>query len=65
MSLRKALEAFGGGIELTTLAAIPKGSGLGTSSIIGAVIVAVLERRWAGNCPSGSCSTACCGWSRP
>ncbi|MCK7482658.1 MAG: hypothetical protein M0C28_40205 [Candidatus Moduliflexus flocculans] len=26
---------FGGGIELTTLAAIPGGSGLGTSSIMG------------------------------
>ena len=43
-TLRKALQAFGGGIELTTLAAIPKGSGLGTSSIMGAVIVAALGR---------------------
>ncbi|MCU0913180.1 MAG: hypothetical protein MUC88_01285 [Planctomycetes bacterium] len=43
-SLKKALQAFGGGIELTTLAAIPKGSGLGTSSIMGAVIVAALGR---------------------
>ncbi len=43
-TLRKALESFGGGIELTTLAAIPKGSGLGTSSIMGAVIVAALAR---------------------
>ncbi len=43
-SLKKVLEAFGGGIELTTLAAIPKGSGLGTSSIMGAVIVAALGR---------------------
>lgn len=43
-SLKKALEAFGGGIELTTLAAIPKGSGLGTSSIMGAVMVAALGR---------------------
>jgi fucokinase len=43
-TLRKTLEAFGGGIELTTLAAIPKGSGLGTSSIMGAVIVAALAR---------------------
>jgi hypothetical protein len=43
-TLRKAMEAFGGGIELTTLAAIPKGSGLGTSSIMGAVIVAALAR---------------------
>jgi fucokinase len=43
-SLKKALETFGGGIELTTLAAIPKGSGLGTSSIMGATIVAALGR---------------------
>jgi len=43
-SLAKALEVFGGGIELTTLAAIPKGSGLGTSSIMGAVIAAALAR---------------------
>ncbi|UCG55659.1 MAG: hypothetical protein JSU70_12410 [Phycisphaerales bacterium] len=43
-SLRKTLEEFGGGIELMTLAAIPKGSGLGTSSIMGAVIVAAIQR---------------------
>jgi fucokinase len=43
-SLKSVLETFGGGIELTTLAAIPKGSGLGTSSIMGAVIVAALAR---------------------
>jgi len=43
-SLEKMLLAFGGGIELTTLAAIPKGSGLGTSSIMGAVIVAAINR---------------------
>ena len=42
--LRDILERFGGGIELTTLAAIPKGSGLGTSSIMGAVLVAVIQR---------------------
>ena len=35
---------FGGGIELTTLVGIPKGSGLGTSSILGAVIMAVIRR---------------------
>jgi galactokinase/mevalonate kinase-like predicted kinase len=35
---------FGGGLELTTLAAIPKGSGLGTSSILGAVVLAVIHR---------------------
>ncbi len=43
-SLRDMLAQFGGGIELTTLAAIPKGSGLGTSSIMGAVICAVVQR---------------------
>jgi fucokinase len=37
------LSRFGGGIELTTLAAIPKGSGLGTSSIMGAVIIAAIQ----------------------
>jgi galactokinase/mevalonate kinase-like predicted kinase len=43
-TLKQMLEEFGGGIELTTLAAIPKGSGLGTSSIMGAVILAVIQR---------------------
>jgi len=43
-TLRQMLKRFGGGIELTTLAAIPKGSGLGTSSIMGAVILAVIQR---------------------
>ncbi|MFC1677915.1 hypothetical protein ACFL3G_12755 [Planctomycetota bacterium] len=43
-SLKKMLSKFGGGIELTTLAAIPKGSGLGTSSIMGAVIIAAIGR---------------------
>ena len=40
-TLREMLREFGGGIDLSTLAGIPKGSGLGTSSIVGAVIVAV------------------------
>jgi galactokinase/mevalonate kinase-like predicted kinase len=44
ITLRGMLEQFGGGIELTTLAAIPGGSGLGTSSIMGAVIHAVIQR---------------------
>ena len=43
-SLSAMLELFGGGIELDTLAAIPSGSGLGTSSIMGAVLVAVIHR---------------------
>ena len=36
--------AFGGGLEITTLAAIPSGSGLGTSSIMGAVLISVIGR---------------------
>jgi len=43
-SLERILEAFGGGIELTTLVGVPHGSGLGTSSILGAVILAVIRR---------------------
>jgi galactokinase/mevalonate kinase-like predicted kinase len=42
--LREVLVGFGGGLEITTLAAIPKGSGLGTSSIMGAVLLAVINR---------------------
>ena len=38
------LGLFGGGIELTTLAAIPSGSGLGTSSIMGAVLMSIVGR---------------------
>ena len=38
------LRCFGGGIELTTLAAIPSGSGLGTSSIMGAVLISIISR---------------------
>ena len=33
---------FGGGIELSLLAAVPKGSGLGTSSILAATVLAAL-----------------------
>ncbi len=44
VTLQDILRHFGGGIELTTLAAIPKGSGLGTSSIMGVVILAVIYR---------------------
>jgi len=43
-TLAGMLKKFGGGIELTTLAAIPSGSGLGTSSIMGAVLMAVVNR---------------------
>jgi len=39
-SLREHLESdFGGGIELSMLAAVPKGSGLGTSSILAATLL--------------------------
>jgi galactokinase/mevalonate kinase-like predicted kinase len=41
-SLRKQLEDFGGGIEISLLAAVPKGSGLGTSSILSATLLATL-----------------------
>jgi hypothetical protein len=37
-SLRAQLEAFGSGIELTLLSAIPAGSGLGTSSILASTV---------------------------
>ena len=43
-TLAHRLGLFGGGIELTTLAAIPSGSGLGTSSVMGAVLMAVVRR---------------------
>ena len=41
-SLRRQLEAFGGGIEISLLAAVPKGSGLGTSSILAATLLGTL-----------------------
>jgi galactokinase/mevalonate kinase-like predicted kinase len=44
ITLERMLREFGGGIELTTLVGIPKGSGLGTSSIIGATVIAVIHR---------------------
>ncbi len=43
-TLEGMLKSFGGGIELTTLAAIPSGSGLGTSSIMGAVLISIMGR---------------------
>ncbi len=44
ITLGGMLGRFGGGIELTTLAAIPSGSGLGTSSIMGAVLISAISR---------------------
>ncbi len=41
-SLDQQLRAFGGGIELSLLAAVPKGSGLGTSSILASTVLAAL-----------------------
>jgi galactokinase/mevalonate kinase-like predicted kinase len=41
-TLDEVLEAFGGGIEISMLAATPKGSGLGTSSILGATLLGTL-----------------------
>ena len=37
------LEAFGGGLELTLLSAIPAGSGLGTSSILASTVLGALS----------------------
>lgn len=42
--LEQVLSRLGCGIEITLLCAVPKGSGLGTSSILGAVILAALQR---------------------
>jgi galactokinase/mevalonate kinase-like predicted kinase len=42
-SLEEQLTAMGGGVEISMLAAIPKGSGLGTSSMIAATLLGVLS----------------------
>lgn len=42
-SLSEHLKAFGGGIEITLLSAIPAGSGLGTSSILAATVLGALS----------------------
>lgn len=41
--LKNELEAFGSGIEITLLSAIPAGSGLGTSSILAATVLGALS----------------------
>jgi galactokinase/mevalonate kinase-like predicted kinase len=41
-SLKEQLQRFGAGIELSLLSAVPKGSGLGTSSILAATTLAAL-----------------------
>jgi galactokinase/mevalonate kinase-like predicted kinase len=43
-SLEEVLGRLGSGIEITLLCAVPKGSGLGTSSILGAVMLAAYSR---------------------
>uniref|UniRef100_A0AB33JDD7 Bifunctional fucokinase/fucose-1-phosphate guanylyltransferase n=1 Tax=Prevotella sp. GTC17260 TaxID=3236796 RepID=A0AB33JDD7_9BACT len=43
VSLEQQLDAFGSGIELTMLSAIPAGSGLGTSSILAATVLGALN----------------------
>lgn len=42
-SLEQQLRAFGSGIEVTTLSAIPAGSGLGTSSILASTVLGALN----------------------
>jgi galactokinase/mevalonate kinase-like predicted kinase len=43
-TLRTALTRIGCGLDLSLLSAVPKGSGLGSSSILGAAIMAALQR---------------------
>jgi len=42
-SLSELLEGFGGGLEISLLCAVPKGSGLGTSSILSATVLGALN----------------------
>ncbi|MEI6386644.1 MAG: hypothetical protein WCQ50_08410, partial [Spirochaetota bacterium] len=42
--LEPVLRDMGGGLEITLLCAVPKGSGLGTSSVLAGTILAALER---------------------
>ncbi len=50
-SLAASFEEAGGGMELTLLCAVPKGSGLGTSSVLAGTILAALERFYAMTAP--------------
>nr|WP_245844468.1 bifunctional fucokinase/fucose-1-phosphate guanylyltransferase [Nibricoccus aquaticus] len=43
-TLRSQLKSLGGGLEISLLSAVPKGSGLGTSSILAATILGALNR---------------------
>jgi len=38
------LKVLGGGLDLTIFSSLPKGSGMGTSSILGAAVIACLDR---------------------
>jgi len=42
-SLKKMLENLGGGLEIAILAAVPKGSGLGTSSVLASTVLGTLS----------------------
>ena len=42
-TLQSQLKAFGGGLEITLLSAIPAGSGLGTSSILASTVLGALS----------------------
>ena len=44
-SLSDQLKSFGGGIDVSMLAAIPKGSGLGTSSILAGTVLGALSEQ--------------------
>lgn len=50
-TLEQTLAKLGSGIELTILCAVPKGSGLGTSSILGATILDALNRFFGNDTP--------------
>ena len=50
-SLSDVLKQLGGGIDLTLFSALPSGSGLGTSSILGAGCIATLSRIFGGEMP--------------
>ena len=42
-TLEEQLKAFGSGIEITLLSAIPAGSGLGTSSILASTVLGAVS----------------------
>lgn len=42
--LQPRLRKLGGGLDLTIFSSLPKGSGMGTSSILGATVIACLDR---------------------